>query len=133
MQSVPAKSLTITFRGYASKKNQWRPRKGGKGIFLDRRARLMIERMELQVPAEARDLKLEHPNMIWSFQYTNGHIDRDGIIATVLDILQKYGVITNDDISHCNGQWTIFPALRGEYDEVTVTLYPQSNVGQVKP
>jgi hypothetical protein len=70
--------------------------------------------------------------MIWEFQYTNAHIDRDGIITTVLDILGgPCRVIKNDNIAHCNGTWTIYPAERGEYDMVEVTLIPQgSNVGQ---
>jgi hypothetical protein len=132
MQTVSAEPITIRFIGFTSKKNRKAPRKGGRGLYLEPKTRTMIDRMELQVPAEVRDLNLEHPDMIWEFQYTNAHIDRDGIITTVLDILGgPCRVIKNDNIAHCNGTWTIYPAERGEYDMVEVTLIPQgSNVGQ---
>jgi hypothetical protein len=125
MQDVPTEPITIRFLGFASKKNFWRPGKNGRGIYLDKKTRALVERMELQVPAEVRDLRLESPDMIWTFRYTNGHADRDGIMVTVLDILQKYGVLVNDSITRCNGLWTVHPAERGEYDEVEVTLIPR--------
>lgn len=121
---APGDPVAISFRGFASKKNRKAPTANGRGIFIEPKTRAAIERMELQVPHWARDLKLENPEVEWYIRYTNGHVDVDGIITTVLDILQKYGVIVNDNITHFGNRQTIHPAERADEDEITVILIP---------
>lgn len=123
--------IEIKFVGFCSKKNRKAPRADGRGMFIEPKTRQIIQQMELQVRGDVRDLKLEHPSVEWSFTYTNAHVDKDGIITTVLDILQKYGVILNDNIAHYNGRQVINPAVRGEYDSVTVVLTPAEPEGTV--
>lgn len=130
MHSV-SEPIVVEFRGFCSKKNRKAPRPGGHGLFLEPKARNIIQRMELQVPAEARDLMLESPEVEWFVTYTNGHIDMDGIMTTVLDILQKYRVIVNDNLVHFGGKQTIWEPIRGEYDSVKIVLIPK--VGEPSP
>ena len=127
---MPANPIVITIRGYCSKKNRKAPNANGKGLHIETKTRQMIERMEMQIPGEHRDKLLEHPDREWRFTYTNAGVDKDGIITTVLDILQRYRVIVNDNIAHLNGKTTIWPAERGEEDTVTVILHP--NTGGVE-
>ncbi len=119
-------AVMIRFIGFCSKKNRKAPNKNGRGLHLEPKTRLMLERMELQVPAEARDRMLEHPESEWFFTFTNARVDRDGIITSVLDILQKYGVIKNDSIAWFNGKMTVHAAVRSDQDTVTVVLIPTS-------
>ena len=123
---MPAEPIILIFRGYCSKKNRKAPNANGRGLHMEPKTRQMIQRMELQVPGSVRDLNLEHPDMEWRFTYTNAGVDKDGIITTVLDILQRYRVIVNDNIAHLNGKQTIWPAERGEEDTVTVILHPKT-------
>jgi hypothetical protein len=118
--------VIIEFRGFAAKKNQWRPRAGGKGIFLDSTTRQKLTSLELQVPGDVRDLKLEHPDMEWFFTYTHARIDRDNIKQTILDILVKYGVLAGDNFAHLNGLEITHPAVRGEYESIKVILLPRN-------
>jgi hypothetical protein len=97
-------------------------------MFVDKKKKSILDSMALQIPGEARDRKFEHPEFSFHFTYTNGAVDRDGVIVTVLDLLQKYGVIVNDNISHCNGMWQVHPAVRGEYDSVRVVITPREEM-----
>jgi hypothetical protein len=116
--------VAILFRGFCGKKNRKAPNANGRGLHIEPHTREMIQRMELQVPSWARDRRLDNPEVEWFITYTNARVDVDGIITTVLDILQRYGVIVNDDIAHFGGKQTIWPPLRGEEDTVTVVLTP---------
>jgi hypothetical protein len=120
--------VEITFIGFCGKKNRKAPRKGGHGLYLEPRTRDIINRMELQVPPEARDLMLDNPEIDWYITYTNGHADADGIISTCLDILQKYRVIVNDNLVHLGNRQTIHPAVRGEQDSVRIVLTPSATL-----
>lgn len=117
--------IEIMFFGYATgKKNRKAPRRGGGGIYLESKTRLALQRMELQVPSSARDRRLESPDVDWYLTYTNAHVDVDGVITNVLDILQKYGVIVNDNVAHFGGKQTIWPPQRGDLDTIRVILTP---------
>ena len=125
VKKMDIEPIIIEFRGYCSKKNRKAPNRNGRGLHMEPETRLMIQRMEMQVPGHVRDLHLEDPEVEWHFTYTNARVDKDGIITTVLDILQKYGVIVNDNIRRFNGKQTIWPAERGEEDIVKVVLFPR--------
>ena len=120
--------VEIVFIGFCSKKNRKAPRKGGRGLFLESHTRDIINRMELQVPPEARDLMLDNPEIDWYITYTNGHADADGVVTTCLDILQKYRVIVNDNLAHLGSRQTIHPAVRGEQDSVRIVLTPSATL-----
>jgi len=112
-----------------SKKSLYRRKKGG-GLYFDKKIKAALDAWELQVPASARGLKLEHPRMDLFVRYENAASDRDGILATVLDLLQKTEVIVNDCIRNFNGEVVIHPAKKGVWEDpdnrpgVTVVLTP---------
>jgi hypothetical protein len=125
--------VVVEFRGHIpSKKNFHRPSKNG-GIFQDKKTKIELERLEMQVPGQLRDLKLEHPEVEWHFRYTNAHVDVDGMKTTILDILQKYGVIVNDNIAHFNGRQVIHPAERADFPGATVVLTRRAAAEQPHP
>ena len=123
--------VEIEFIGFCSKKNRKAPKPNGKGLFIEKKTREQIQRMELQVSGYVRDLHLDNPSVEWFVTYTDGGIDFDGIMTTVLDILQKYGVIVNDNLKHFGGRQVIHEAVRGEVDKVRVVLYPRED--EVQP
>lgn len=111
-----------------AKKNNWRPRRGG-GIYLDKSLATAIDDLILSVSLEWIKLwhplaapKLEHPEMSVTFYVKNRGSDRDNKLSTILDILQKAGVITNDNIAHFNGIVRILPAIvsKNKNEEKTV-------------
>lgn len=123
---APGEPIDITFLGFAAgKKNRKAPRRGGRGLYLEPKTKLALQRMELQVPSWARDRKLESPDVDWHMTYTNARVDFDGVMAGVLDILQKYGVIVNDNVAHFAGKQIIWPPQRGETDSIRVVLTPR--------
>ena len=126
IDAMAIEPIDITFLGFASaKKNRKAPRAGGHGVYIESKTRLALQRMELQVPSWARDRRLESPDVDWHLTYTNARVDIDGVISNTLDILQKYGVIVNDNIAHFAGKQTIWPPQRGEIDSIRVVLTPR--------
>lgn len=118
----------IELRGHIpSKKNSYRPRRGGKGrgFFKDTRLQAELDRLALQIPGEYRDLKLESPHLEWNFTYARANWDLDNAKTTVLDLLVQYGVLMNDNIKRLNGGETTHPAVKGDYDSVRVVITPQ--------
>jgi Holliday junction resolvase RusA-like endonuclease len=122
---IVSEVVDITIYGLASKKNRKAPRKGGKGLYLEPKTRLMLERMAMQIPAEYREAKLDNPEAEWWVTYTNGHIDMDGIMTTVLDLLQDAGILVNDNLVHFGNRQIIHPAVRGDCDSVRIKLTPK--------
>jgi hypothetical protein len=112
-----------------SKKNRYRPRKGGKGFFKDSTLQDELDRLALQIPAEARDLRLRHPAIDFYFTYTKANYDRDNACQCLLDLLvSPYRVLEDDNIAQCNGTITIHPAVRGEQDSVRIVLTPSATL-----
>ena len=112
-----------------SKKNRYTPRKGGKGFFKNSDLQAELDRLSIQIPAEARDLRLRHPAIDFFFTYTIANFDRDNAVVTLMDILTGYAVLDgSDNIAHCNGTITIHPAVRGEQDSVRIVLTPSATL-----
>jgi hypothetical protein len=112
-----------------SKKNRYTPRKGGKGFFKNKNLQMELDRLAIQIPAEARDLRLRHPAIDFYFTYTIANFDRDNAVVTLMDILTGYAVLDgSDNIAHCNGTITIHPAVRGEQDSVRIVLTPSATL-----
>ena len=112
-----------------SKKNRYTPRKGGKGFFKNKDLQMELDRLAVQIPPEARDLRLKHPAIDFYFTYTVANFDRDNAVVTLMDILTGYAVLDgSDNIAHCNGTITIHPAVRGEQDGVRIVLTPSATL-----
>lgn len=118
-----------------SKKNMLRPRfgSGGKGIRISTGAREQLDRLEMQIPAELRDLGLVHPDMVVQFMMPEGRSDRDNMLVTLLDFLVKYGVIKNDSVASFNGQIVLFPAIPAEDYITKITFAPNPRNGWKPP
>jgi hypothetical protein len=108
----------------AAKKNNWRPRRGGKGIFLDEKSRASIDGLAAQIPGALRDLRLRHPAIeVFTFVPLKGcDADVDNMWTSISDILVKYGVLAEDSIRHCNGPKLLHPAILWEVHATVVKL-----------
>lgn len=108
------KPVTITIRADTpSKKNRYRVNKGG-GLRVDRSAALIIEDMVMQAKLAAFEeglWDLEHPNIRVEFHVSSRRADRDNLWVTLSDVLQKAGILVNDNVAHCNGTVVIAPAV----------------------
>jgi Holliday junction resolvase RusA-like endonuclease len=121
----PFLSLTLNLKGHVpSKKNSYRPKKGGKGFYKDDRLQAELDRLAMQIPGEFRDLNLISPAISFTFTYTKANWDRDNAVTALLDILVSMSVIKNDNLASCNGRIVIEPAVRGEDDGVVIVITP---------
>ena len=48
-------------------------------------------------------LPVDHPEVTTTFYVRSGRSDEDGKYVTLMDVLQKAGVIVNDNVAHYNG------------------------------
>ncbi len=113
-----------------SKKNSYTPRKDGKGFFKSTDLKTQLDRLAMQIPGWARDLKLVHPDLHFHFTYTKANWDRDNACTTLMDLMVQMGTLENDNISSSNGTTTIHPAERGEDDMVKIIIFPRSADGE---
>jgi len=85
-------------------------------------ARKGIDDLILQIPAPYRDMKLEHPDVVFEVWCPDGRGDRDNFLVDVTDALKAVGVIRNDSIAAFNGTITIRPAVKAKEWRTVVTL-----------
>jgi len=117
---TPKKFFSITLPGaMIAHKNMWMRSKHGMRLPDEAKDYMatcaMIARAAWSHGAPAR-----HPRMTVEFHVKSGRIDRDGMFVTVNDILQKAGVIQNDNVKHFNGELTILPAVVDKANPHTV-------------
>lgn len=99
--------VTLKLYGHCpSKKNLWE--RGGTGkMFLPESVVEQISTLSMQAfhgwSAAGMRLPVEHPELTVTFYVAAKRQDRDGMYVTVLDILQKVGVLVNDNIAKNNG------------------------------
>lgn len=107
-----------------SKKNLLSPGGKGKGYHYPKNVKAAMDSFQLQVPWEARDLNLIHPEVVFEFTVPEGKDsqDRDGLYTFVLDILTKTKVFADDNIRNHNGKTTLLPTKFGERDEYSVKI-----------
>ena len=118
--------IVLTFRGRVpSKKNRYTPRKDRPGFFKDARLKSELDRIALQIPGWARDLKLESPVIDVHFKYVTANWDRTNAWQGLEDLLVDYGVIFDDNIKRSNSLISLHPAEKSDYDGVTVVLTPR--------
>lgn len=120
--------MTITLHGHCpAKKNNWKPRAGG-GIRTDKDTANFIQDLIDQAWIEWRNLHagtgpmLEHPEMSVQFFVRFRGCDRDNKLSTILDVLQKAGVIRNDNIAHFNGELRLLPAVVATEEKTVIEI-----------
>jgi Holliday junction resolvase RusA-like endonuclease len=115
--------MTIFLKGEVpAKKSLYRRKKGG-GLYLDEAVAAKIDALAWQARQQwGQRLPLEHPDMTFTFLVRDGRKDRDGLLATVMDLLQKARVIRQDNIAHCNGTIVLLPAQVGEVEGVSIKI-----------
>lgn len=99
-------------------------RRGRNGLFLDREVKAAIDCLILQAKHQWRVSPIEHPEVTVTFRVLDRRSDRDGKLATVLDVLQKAGVVANDNIAHFNGWLRIAPAIVGKREGCELQIDP---------
>jgi Holliday junction resolvase RusA-like endonuclease len=104
-----------------SKKNLWRPRKGG-GMFLDSSVKADIDALILQAKSQWKGPPAEHPEVWIKFFVLDQRSDRDNKLGCILDVLQEAGVIWRDNIARFNGLLVILPAVVGKQEGVIIDL-----------
>jgi len=123
----PGKATEIhLFGDIPSKKNRYSPTKGG--MHKGKELKEELDALEEQIPGDMRDLCLQHPDIVVEFAVKNRRKDRDGMLATLLDVLVACKVITDDSINSCNGTVLILPAKLIEThmsDYARIWVYPR--------
>lgn len=99
-------------------------------MFKDEALAACIDSLAQQVPAAYRNLRLEHPVVLWQFTMPVRRQDRDNMKTTILDILKTTGVIQDDNIAHYNGKEVMLPAIirPSEEPSVRIRLRPAPDV-----
>lgn len=113
--------MTIRLLGpVPCKKSKYR--RGRTALYLDRSVSAAIDALVLQARAQWRRPPIEHPDITITFHVRHRRADRDGMLATVMDILQRAGVVANDNIARCNGWLRLAPAVVGEVEGVEIRI-----------
>jgi Holliday junction resolvase RusA-like endonuclease len=100
---------------------------GKKYRYYKKEAQASMDSLCLQIPGHMRDLKLEHPDIEIRMTVPNRRIDRDSVLVTILDVLKKMRVIREDNVAHCNGRVTIYPAQTADYWFTEVKLITEGS------
>lgn len=112
-----------------SKKNLYKRSKytrGRKGMYKDEATVALLKAAGAQIPAYARGLKIENPDIEWEFQIPSVRFDRDNAKVAVVDLLKDHGVIVDDNFKNLNGHEHTYPArlVRDEPMITTIRLKP---------
>jgi Holliday junction resolvase RusA-like endonuclease len=95
-----------------SKKNNYRRSAHG-GMFIPNKEAAEIASLMFQARAQWGDREPVSPDATFAFRFyrKTRRADRDNAYTCLLDVLQKAGVIRNDNLKHCNGEHIICPAV----------------------
>lgn len=117
-------TATLTLLGHVpSKKNQWKPRPGGGGVYLDREANAEIAALMTQARIQWGPRRpMANPDIDIEFHVRSLRSDRDNKLSCLLDVLQKAGVIQNDNAKWCNGVLVLKPVVVAKAEKTIVTL-----------
>lgn len=105
-------------------------------MFINKKVQAKIDYLAMQIPPELRNLKLEHPGVMYQFylpKNTKHHrpweSDWDGRVTLLQDLLVKFGVFREDSFTRHNGTKLIPPAIEIDGpDEVVITITPQGDI-----
>lgn len=110
----------IMLKGHTpSKKNLYR-RSGDGRMFLDHKVKRQIDHLIAQASEQWCGSAIEHPNVWVTFFVRDARGDRDNKWSTISDVLQKAGVIVNDNVARFNGRVVIQPAVIDAAEEGVV-------------
>lgn len=104
-----------------AKKSKYRRSRGG-GMHLDRDTTATIDGLVLQARSQWHREPVDHREVTVRFHGAHEESDRDGNLATLLDVLQAAGVIRNDNVRHFNGWLHVASALPAEEPSVVVEI-----------
>ncbi len=91
-------------------------------MFLDSDVKSKIDWLILQARRQWNRPPVEHPDVDVEFFVLDRASDRDNKLGCILDVLQKAGVLVNDNISRFNGTLVIHPAVVGSSEGVIVDI-----------
>lgn len=105
-----------------TKKNNWKSWRGR--VVIDPETKARLDQMQLQAQAAWRGKPaLSHVHRYAAtFYASNPGQDLDGMNTTLLDVLQKAGVLANDNISRVPSQITMAVVVPEGEERVVVTL-----------
>ena len=84
---------------------------------------MAIQALEFQLNVQwGGKQPLIHPDITIYLHLKNPLQDKDGAQKTILDLLQKVGVIKNDNIKFCNGWLHIAPAVISKDEKVVIEI-----------
>lgn len=98
-----------------SKKNKQYIRRirGRPSIAMDEERKRQCEGLTWQMRKQWGNRKpVRHPRLTFSLWLRSGAQDRDNAITALLDCMVKAGVLEDDNVQRCNGEITIFPAIK---------------------
>lgn len=98
-------SVTLVLWGHCpSKKSNYRVT--ADGMISSPETKRQMETLTLQAMLQWSKQKgpVEHPDVTTRFYVETARQDEDGMYVTLMDVLQKAGVIANDNIAHFNGR-----------------------------
>lgn len=79
-------------------------------MFLPAKVTLQIDSMTIQARSQwGKQAPVESPEISVTFYVARANKDQDGMYTTLLDCLQKAGVLVNDNIAHNNGRKVLHP------------------------
>lgn len=98
--------VTLTLHGHCpSKKSDYRI--VGDRLISTPETKAQMEALTLQAMfqwSSAVGLPVDHPEVTTTFYVRSGRSDEDGKYVTLMDVLQKAGVIVNDNCAHFNSR-----------------------------
>jgi len=88
-------------------------------------AKAKLDSLQLQLQGLWKRETLVHPKIAVKFTVSNPNSDNDGMLVSLMDLLQIKGakVIFNDSIEFCNGGTEILPASICAVGEECVELF----------
>lgn len=106
-----------------SKKNGWRSTGDGR-MFIPEEMKAEIEVLTTQAVFQwPHTYPIEHPNVTVQFFVCAARQDEDGMWTTILDCLQKAGVLLNDNIKSFNGRKVHEPCVFVEPKDERVEIH----------
>lgn len=109
-----------------SKKSNYRVAESG-GLVTDKETKKQIEALIFQAMLQWSSScpgPVEHPEVTTTFYVSAKRQDEDGMYVTLMDVLQKAGVIVNDNIARFNGRKIHEPCqfVKPEDERVEITI-----------
>lgn len=113
-----------------SKKNLYRRSRDGR-LFLDHEVKAQIDALIVQAQNKWKRRSMKDPEIDVEFHVRDARGDRDNKLVTLMDVLQKAGVIANDNIAQCNGTVVLLPAHISPQEHVHVWVLEKQNALEI--